>query len=54
MADRKSLAQLIRDREVDAEQAELRRAFLAQAPRLWAEANKIFGPLKIERVRRIA
>jgi hypothetical protein len=52
--ERKSLAQLVRDREVDAEQAELRKQFLAAAPKVWVQAEKVFGPLKISRVRRIS
>ena len=50
---KKSLAQLIRDREADAEQAALRKEFLSRAPRVWHEAEKVFGPLKIARVRRV-
>ena len=50
---KKSLAQLIRDREVDSEQAELWKRFLANPPKIWSELEKMFGPLKVERIRRL-
>jgi hypothetical protein len=43
----------LRDREADTEQAELRKLFLGSAPAIFHEAQKIFGPFKIERVRRV-
>lgn len=53
MAGKKSLAQLIRDREVDEEQARLRQAFLANPTRAFLAATRVFGQLKIERIRKV-
>lgn len=50
---KKSLAQMIRDREVDSEQAELRKTFLASHSALYLAIDKIFGPLKIDKVTRV-
>lgn len=44
---------MIRDREVDLEQAELRKKFLAGPNPLFLAADKVFGPLTIERVARV-
>ncbi len=44
------LADLIRSRAADAEQAELRRKFLANPPAVWHAANKAFDPLKIAEI----
>lgn len=51
MAQKQSLAQLIRNRGADAEQAELRKQFLESAPAVFHAAVKVFGPLKIDKVR---
>lgn len=50
---KRSLADLIRSREADTEQAALRKQFLERPPRVWLEADKIFGPLKIDKVRKL-